>query len=65
LPFIARCAPSRGGSRRHGGESRSRRPWSLALGFLALAHARHWTPEPLIDAIGRRLGARFGFCQGV
>jgi hypothetical protein len=40
-------------------------PLVLALGFLALVLARHWTPEPLIDAIGRRLAARFGFCQGV
>jgi membrane-associated phospholipid phosphatase len=35
---------------------------AFAFAFVALLLAGHWTPEYIIDAIGRRLGAHFGLC---
>jgi membrane-associated phospholipid phosphatase len=37
-------------------------PAALILAFAALLFMRHWTPEYVIDAVGRSLGAHYGLC---
>ena len=37
-------------------------PFALAVVLCVLLLARNWTPEPLIDSFGRRIGAALQFC---
>ena len=37
-------------------------PVALAVVLVGLTAARHWTPEPLIEEMGRRIGFHFGLC---
>ncbi|HLW91576.1 MAG TPA: phosphatase PAP2 family protein [Roseiarcus sp.] len=37
-------------------------PFALALVLSVLFRGGRWTPEPLIDAVARRIGAHFGLC---